>query len=68
MLRVTTELSASLEMGLVLNRTLGVLNESVGAEQSIIMMSQTGSRYQAGEKLVDVNALTALEKAIARWM
>lgn len=68
LLRVTTELSASLEMGLVLNRTLGVLNESVGAEQSIIMMSQTGSRYQAGEKLVDVNALTALEKAIARWM
>lgn len=68
LLRVTTELSASLEMGLVLNRTLGVLNESVGAEQSIILMSQTGSRYQAGEKLVDVNGLTALEKAIARWM
>ncbi|TLN15966.1 GAF domain-containing protein, partial [bacterium] len=68
LLRVTTELSASLEMGLVLNRTLAVLNESIGAEQSIIMMSQTGSRFQTGEALVDVNSLSALEKDIARWM
>ncbi|GAP13812.1 protein containg PAS domain S-box [Longilinea arvoryzae] len=68
LLRVTTELSASLEMGLVLNRTLAVLNESLGSEQSVILMSQTGSRFQAGEPLVDVNALSRLENDIARWM
>ncbi len=68
LLHVTTELSASLEMGLVLNRTLAVLNESLGSEQSIIMMSQTGSSFQAGEPLVNVNALSNLEKNIARWM
>jgi PAS domain S-box-containing protein len=68
LLRITTELSASLEMGLVLNRTLDVLNESIGAEQSVIIMSQTGRCFQAGEKLADVTNLSALEKDIARWM
>lgn len=68
LLRVTTELSASLEMELVLKRTLAVLNESVNAEQSIILMSQSGKKFQAGEALVNVENLSGLEKDITRWM
>jgi PAS domain S-box-containing protein len=48
LLHIITELSASLDMGLVLNRTLGVLNESVGADGSMIVISQTGKTYQVG--------------------
>jgi PAS domain S-box-containing protein len=48
LLHIITELSASLDMGLVLNRSLGVLNESVGADGSMIVISQTGKTYQVG--------------------
>ncbi len=38
LLRIITELSASLDMDIVLNRTLALINQIVGAEQSTIMM------------------------------
>ncbi len=38
LLRIITELSASLDMDIVLNRTLALINQIVGAEQSTIML------------------------------
>lgn len=38
LLDIITELSASLDLDLVLNRTLAVLNEAIGAEHSLIML------------------------------
>jgi PAS domain S-box-containing protein len=40
LLRIITELSASLDIDQVLNRTLGVLNESTGAVSSAILLSK----------------------------
>lgn len=70
LLRIITELSTSLEMDLVLTRTLGVLNESVGSQQSLITLSQSPKRYQAGNALVEspVEGKPSLEKEIARWV
>ena len=52
LLHIITELSTSLDMGLVLNRTLAVLNESIGAEESFILLSQGGpTLYRAGMHL-----------------
>ncbi len=41
LLRIITELSASLDMDIVLNRTLALINQIVGAEQSTIMLVDT---------------------------
>lgn len=38
LLRIITELSASLDQDMVLNRTLEILNESIGAEYSMILL------------------------------
>jgi len=42
LLRIITELSASLDMSQVLNRTLAVLNEASAAEQSAILLDRGG--------------------------
>ncbi len=47
LLRIITELSASLDMDIVLNRTLALINQIVGAEQSTIMLVDA-----AGDTLV----------------
>ncbi len=38
LLRIITELSASLDQDMVLTRTLGILNETIGAEYSMILL------------------------------
>ena len=38
LLGIITELSASLDLDLVLNRTLAILNDTIGAEHSLIML------------------------------
>jgi PAS domain S-box-containing protein len=74
LLKIITELSASLDMGQVLNRTLGVLNESAGAEQSMIVLAQNDSRsYRAGMPLAEVNTERNStdkrpEKVISQWV
>ncbi len=74
LLKIITELSASLDMGQVLNRTLGVLNDSAGAEQSMIILAQGNARsYQAGAALVEGNfernsADNRPEKTISQWV
>lgn len=42
LLRIITELSASLDMDIVLNRTLALINQIVGAEQSTILLVEAG--------------------------
>ncbi len=74
LLRIITELSTSMEMNLVLNRTLTVLNESTGAEQSAIVLAQSGQiTYQAGEQLVKIvdganGEQTWPELEICKWV
>jgi len=72
LLHIITELSTSLDMSLVLNRTLTVLNESVGAEESIIILSQGSiTQYRAGmqlSKLHDTSHGVPVERQIARWV
>ncbi len=73
LLHIITELSTSLDMGLVLNRTLSVLNESTGAEESLIVLSQgTSNQYRAGMHLARMDdaasGVTPVERQIARWV
>ena len=74
LLKIITELSASLDMSLVLSRTLRVLNKSSGAEQSIIYLAQSASQpYRAGMQLVKVGPEAGTtsfhpEQDISRWV
>lgn len=71
LLRIITELSASLDIGQVLTRSLGILNEAMGSEQAMVILSHGGERvYQAGEALTipedDQSAISEAERMIAR--
>ena len=69
LLHIITELSTSLDMGMVLNRTLTVLNESIGSEESLIVISQTTNQYRAGLVLDSMaQGGQPAEKQIARWI
>lgn len=48
LLRLITELSASLDLDQVLNRALAVLNETTGAEQSLIVLAANEQVYKSG--------------------
>jgi PAS domain S-box-containing protein len=72
LLRIITELSSSLDLDLVMTRTLAVLNESIGSEQSMILMND-GKFYQAGIELVKKQGgegpgKGSPEREIARWV
>jgi PAS domain S-box-containing protein len=55
LLRVITELSASLDLEQVMNRTLAVINESIGSDQSLIVVtSKPNLVFQSGKTLVKV--------------
>jgi len=56
LLRIVSELSASLDMSLVLNRTLHALSESTGAQQALITLSNDGKVYHVGSDLAGVRA------------
>ncbi len=51
MLRISTELSSSLDIQQVLQRSLTVINEALGAEESLILTRQSGELFRAGEAL-----------------
>lgn len=74
MLKIITELSSSLDMDLVLNRTLSVLNESTGSEESLIILAQgSAKQYRAGIQLSSAagegsSARNPVERQIARWV
>ena len=73
LLHIITELSTSLDMGLVLNRTLNVLNKSLGSEESIIILSHgTTNHYRSGIQLARLSEGTSsalsVERQIARWV
>jgi len=45
LLRIITELASSLDLDQVLNRTLDLMNETLGAEQSTILLHRPDERY-----------------------
>ncbi len=45
LLDITTELAASLDLDMVLNRTLGVINETIGAEHASILLLQPDTPF-----------------------
>ncbi len=72
LLKIITELSSSLDLNLVMNRTLMVLNESIGAEQSLILLND-GKSYLAGVELAPSGSASAPLKGahvreISRWV
>jgi PAS domain S-box-containing protein len=73
LLRIITELSASLDMDQVLNRTLAILNKGLEAEQGLIILAEDRThRYQDGIPLVGFekakNNGHLPEEEIARWV
>jgi PAS domain S-box-containing protein len=68
LLRVISELSTSLDMNLVMHRALTVINESFGAQESLVYMLQDNDAkpFRAGEVLTINGAGTALQKDIMR--
>jgi PAS domain S-box-containing protein len=70
LLRIITELSNSLDMDHVISQALTVLNESIGAQQSIIYLPQTKRMYQFGEQLAtkENGNLSRMAQEIARWV
>lgn len=70
LLRIITELSASLDVDQVMQRTLNVLNEALGADQAMVLLTQGANRrYQAGEQLLqNVKAGKSPADEIARWV
>lgn len=73
LLRVITELSASLDMDQVLNRTLSVLDGVVGAEQSGIYLDRAGLveqyHHSGGRDAVPQGSpVYRLEEEVSRWV
>ncbi|HMN58925.1 MAG TPA: GAF domain-containing protein [Anaerolinea sp.] len=72
LLKVISELSTSLDMGLVLNRALAVINDSLGSHESLtLLLESTQPPVLTGEVLVESGQKTPsleLERAIARRM
>lgn len=71
LLRVISELSTSLDMGLVMSRALMVINESMGSQESLaLLLESTQKPYRAGEALTSAGGVAendlALEKRIMR--
>lgn len=70
LLRIISELSNSLDIDQVLTRTLAVLNDSIGSEQSAILLANSPQVVQAGLNLC-VKAgeeETQPEAEIAQWV
>jgi GAF domain-containing protein len=79
LLKIITELSTSLDLDQVMNRTLMVLNEAIGSEQSLIVLNE-GKLYQAGLDLVGLGTILpasrttgslvggSMEREIIRWV
>jgi PAS domain S-box-containing protein len=73
LLRVISELSTSLDMGLVLNRALAVINESLGSQESMTVLLQgTQKPFRAGLTLAaepgTLGRTINLEREITRWV
>ncbi len=69
LLRIITELSASLDLDQVLIRSMTVLNQTLGAQQSLILISHAPSQaYCSGETLVSPEKGIPLEREIGRWV
>ncbi|MEW6648768.1 MAG: GAF domain-containing protein [Chloroflexota bacterium] len=71
MLKVTTELSASLDIQQVLTRSLSVLNEAMEVEESLILRDAGRLVVRAGGKPLESTSAeseNSLERQIHRWL
>ena len=74
LLRIITELSASLDLDQVLNRTLHVLNEFVEAERVMILISREGQRdlqtlaYLGSQNEPVLDMQSSAEQVLAWWV
>ncbi len=70
LLHIITELSNSLDLDQVLNRALGVLNTSIGSQQSVLYLPQNKRTYQVGLSLAtnDGEGISAIGQEIAGWV
>ncbi len=72
LLRIITELSTSLEMNAVLARTMEVLDESTGAEHSLILLAANPKQsYRAGLDLTAQDRSLPegrVEQEVSRWV
>ncbi len=70
LLRIITELSNSLDLEQVMSRALGVLNESMGAQESLVYLSQSRRIYQVGANLATVSPgeISSIGEDITRWV
>jgi PAS domain S-box-containing protein len=71
LLKVITELSTSLDLNMVLNRTLDVMNETLGCQRSAVVLTSDARVYQAGmaaSASLSGSNTQNLEKQIARWV
>lgn len=74
LLHIISELSSSLDIELVINRALAVINEAMGCEESLMLLSQAqAAQYRAGLRLArgaldTATQLLTVERQIARWV
>lgn len=77
LLRIITELSASLDMDIVLNRTLGLINQIMGAEQSSVVLVDSGENTLSRRASLSQNKtaseigdypLGKTEETLANWV
>jgi len=67
MLRISTELSASLDIQQVLMRSLAVINEAFGAQASVIFTAANGAVFRAGELFVSSEEDHYAEEGSLEW-
>jgi len=74
LLRISNELSGSLDIDEVLSRVLRVVNDTLNAQQSLIFLPEENARvYQAGELVVGAEnpgqlMSASLEREVANWV
>lgn len=68
LLKIITELSGSLDMDIVLDRTLGLINEVIGAERSsIVLVDSTESGLGRYSSISD-SGVAAHEQSLTKWV
>ncbi len=72
MLRVITELAASMDIQQVLNRSLIVLNEALAADEALIVVANSRRVFHAGQDLLGAGgpegSFTRVEMDLQRWV
>ena len=74
LLNIITELSSSMDIDEIMDKTLSILNTSIGSEQSLVFMADGTSRsFSCGENLIKIDLIKDMfavvpEQEIAGWV